>query len=244
MVASLIWIVAIWYAADMLQGAAFRVLACFYDSDERSFVELCQRAGYPTDLGGYYIRQLLQSGYIEKVRRGTYAVLPKGKQHLALVFGKARFAIKPRLAVLLVAQQGDNYVIMRRAVQPFVGSAEWLAGEVQAGESLQDAAGRILHSRTGCEGRPELVGMFRRIDLCDGTVFDDKLFAVHTVTIPASQTIAQSTDLGHMLLCKPTEIVSVSRPGKALLDILRFSQSGTQGIEEHSYIITAADLSA
>jgi len=42
----------------MIQGAAFRVLACFHDQDVRSFTDICERAGYPTDLGGYYLRPL------------------------------------------------------------------------------------------------------------------------------------------------------------------------------------------
>jgi hypothetical protein len=72
----------------MIQGAAFRVLGCFYSRDVRSFAELCQEAGYPTDLGGYYIRQLIKGGYIEKAERGQYRLLAKGKQELAISYGK------------------------------------------------------------------------------------------------------------------------------------------------------------
>jgi hypothetical protein len=122
----------------MVQGAAFRVLACFNDSDTRNFVELCDMAGYPTDLGGYYIRQLLDGEYLQKTGRGQYQILPKGKQQLAFYQGKL-FAIRPRLNVAVIARQGESMVVIRRQVQPFIGAAEWPAGAVAAGEDLQPA---------------------------------------------------------------------------------------------------------
>ena len=131
----------------MIQGAAFRVLAGFYDSDSRNFADLCNRAGYPTDLGGYYIRHLLSGGYIEKAGRGQYRILPKGKQQLALIYGKQSLASRLRVSVAIVARQEGRLAVMRRKVQPFIGAVEWPAGAVNAGEEIQVAARRILQTR-------------------------------------------------------------------------------------------------
>src|SRR6185312_11206028 len=93
-------------------------------------------------------------------------------------------APRPRLCVLLVAQHEGKFVVLRRAVQPFLGIAEWPAGAVHLGESREDAAARITKDRLGCVAEATWVGMFRRIDLFENGVFDDKLFAVHTVALP------------------------------------------------------------
>ncbi len=228
----------------MLQMAAFRILAGFYDSDERSFVDLCASAGYPTDLGGYYIRQLIQGGYIQKVGRGRYAILPKGKQQVALKYHKPFFAPKPRFIVLLVVQQNDRYIVMRRKVQPFIGAAEWIAGEVQMGEQLTGAAERIAMARLGCSGAVRPVGLFRRIDHFDDFTFDDKIFAVHAVTLPASADITHANTWGEMLLLTELEVLAIERPSKSLLDIFRYTRlDNPPPFEEHSYTLQAADLS-
>jgi hypothetical protein len=228
----------------MIQGAAFRVLACFYYRDEMSFVELCETAGYPTDLGGYYIRQLTQAGYIERAERGKYLVLPKGKQQLAFKYGKSMFAPKPRFAVLVIAQQKNQLVLIRRKAQPFIGSAEWLAGEVLMGESILSAANRVTETRLGCSGQPRFIGFFRRTDIYKDTVFDDKLFAVHSALIPDKADIHKTNVIGEITICSETELSKVSKPSKSLIDIFNYSRStnGSQ-IEEHTYPITAADLS-
>lgn len=227
----------------MIQGAAFRILACFYNTDTRSFVEICESAGYPTDLGGYYIRQLVRGGYLEKINRGQYALLPKGKQELAFNYGKRMFAPRPRLMVLLVARRGPQLVLTRRTTQPFIGTAEWPAGAVGAGEKMQEAAVRMLRERVGCAGTPQLVGFFRRVDLYGDTLFDDKLFAVHVVDIQESTTINEQSQTGQIIMCGEADLPNIAKPAKSLLDIYHYSQSSTVGLEEHTYSLVAADLS-
>jgi ADP-ribose pyrophosphatase YjhB (NUDIX family) len=228
----------------MIQPAAFRVLACFYDVDERTFVELCEQAGYPTDLGGYYIRQLVAGGYVSKVDRGVYAISPKGKQQMAFYYGKQLFAPRPRFAVLLVAKQAGRYIVLQRAVQPFLGTTEWLAGVVHMGEPMSEAVARVLKNRLGCKGDFQSVGLFRRTDFFEDAVFDDKLFAVHTVEIAADAIIPTKFEMGDIALLDEAELASVAKPAKSLLDILHYCQNESRApFEERRYEIHAADLS-
>jgi predicted transcriptional regulator len=226
----------------MIQGAAFRVLACFYDNDKQSFTELCSRAGYPTDLGGYYIRQLLEGNFLEKVDRGQYRVLPKGKQQLAFNYGKQLFAPKPRLSIVIIATQGQSFIVLRRKVQPFIGVAEWPAGVVNVGEEVQAAAQRVLRVRLGIEVPMTLCGFFRRIDTYAETLFDDKLFAVHTCSLPEDLQPILATTLGENLLFASDDLQRIDRPSRSLLDILHYAQEDGDKLQEYTYKLTAVDL--
>ncbi len=227
----------------MIRGAALRVLACFFGHDVRSFTVLCEQAGYPTDLGGYYIRQLIRSGHLEKHERGVYGITPKGKQELALAHGKRALLLRPRLAVLLVARQAGKYVILEREAQPFIGRAEWPAMAVDMGRPLADAAKETARNRLGVEAQPIFTGFFRRIDIYDGSVFDDKVFAVHTLELPDDTPIAQNTVTGTLATYSEAALQQLPRPAKSLLDIWQFVSSGSTFME-HTYELQLSDLAA
>jgi DNA-binding PadR family transcriptional regulator len=79
----------------MLQASSFRKLNCYISENTLGFAEICRQAGYPTDLGGYYLRRLVKDGYIEKTGRGQYTISAGGKQQLSLRYGKAPFYLRP-----------------------------------------------------------------------------------------------------------------------------------------------------
>jgi|GEM_PF-885365 len=225
----------------MVQGAAFRILACFYDTEVFGFAELCKKARYPTDLGGYYIRQLIASGHLEKIERGQYRLLPKGKQEIARRYGRKIAELQPRLMVLIVASQGDSCVVMRRERQPFIGVAEWPAGTVSGGETINGAAQRIANDRLGVAAKLETRGFFRRVDRYQDMLFDDKLFAVMQCEIPRGDTIKEASDIGTNVLCAAETLASVESPSRALHDVWRFALSNDD-YAERIYDLTAQDL--
>jgi hypothetical protein len=226
----------------MIQGAAFRVLACFYDQDRASFTTLCENAGYPTDLGGYYLRQLVSGGYVEKIDRGTYGVTAKGKQQLAFHYGKEFFAPRPRMMVLFVPRVGDAYIALKRKVQPFMNTHEWPAGAVNMGEPLEDALVRLETKRLGQSGEHTFHGFFRRTDFYEDTVFDDKLFAVYTCSFPKETILAPSSNIGENIRCSREELFGLKKYGKAFTDVLSFTEKTDPVLEEHTYVITIDDL--
>jgi hypothetical protein len=224
-----------------IQGAAFRVLACFYDQDIRSFTDICERSGYPTDLGGYYLRQLVAGDYVKKLNRGQYSVTTRGKQHLAIHYGKQLFAQNPRLAVIFVIRQGDGYVVLLRTVQPFMHCAEWPAGMVRWGEPLDAAAERVAKSRLGLMPKLHMHGFFRRTDLIEDTIFDDKLFAVYTGTVADGVTISTTTATGVNSIMREDAFKDLAKTSDAFFDVLAFLQKGST-LEEHRYHLSAKDF--
>jgi 8-oxo-dGTP pyrophosphatase MutT (NUDIX family) len=227
----------------MIQAGALRLLAYFHDRETAGFAELCKNAGYPTDLGGYYIRQLTSSGYIEKSARGEYKLLPKGKQELAINYGKRVATQRPRLVVILVTKRKQEFLAMTRRVQPFIGTVEWPAGRVEGGEALEVASARIARERLGIEVEPHLRGFFRRIDMWSGSIFDDKLLAVHSCDLPLKIEPAGKTKFGENKLYSQEELLKIAKPSRSLLDILNYSQSSKTSYTEKIYNLSPTDLS-
>lgn len=228
----------------MIQGSGMRVLECFLTQDTLNFAQLCKAAGYTTDLGGYYIRQLMRGGYLKKGDRGEYTILPKGKQELAQYYGTHRLVSRPRLVLLLVvASQGGRFVAMKRIRQPFINRVEWVAAAINGQETLAEAARRTAKVRLGVDNaEPQLVGFFRRIDMFKDSLFDDKLFAVHRLDLAEDTPVIPASEMGSLALYTQEELERLPTRSRALLDILRFVQKGGGTYEEHFYELDEADL--
>jgi hypothetical protein len=225
----------------MLQAAAYRLLACFETTNERSFVDLCTAAGYPTDLGGYYLRQLVRSDYLDRGERGVYVLTPKGRAQMAVAQDKHQFVNRPRLITLVVAKYADKFVVLRRGRQPFIGVAEWPARAVKLGEPLHVAAAHLATDRLTVMADPRLVGFFRRIDLYDGELFDDKLFAVHTLDLE-SKPERLNVSTGELELHYVGAMPQITKPARSLLDILNYVNQPSAPYVEQVYHLTAVDF--
>ncbi len=226
----------------MIEGGSLRILACFKDCDSYSFTDLCTKAQYPIDLGGYYIRQLVAKDYLSKTERGIYTLTHNGKRELANNHAAFKRSNRSRLTVLIIVRSGESYTLLRRNVQPFIGRVEWPAGAVMAGETLDAAIMRVSSDRVGLtESTPRLHGFFRRIDLYNDEVFDDKLFAVCTVTqgYRKMPTIASVT--GETFSYEAAALADLPGASRALTDILSFSQS-SDTYHEQTYVLLETDL--
>lgn len=227
----------------MALNKSLQLLSCFYYKNVCSFIELCNTGGYSSDLGGYYIRQLIHDGYIEKVDRGQYQILSKGKRFLVANQSSLTAQPRTRMSVALVVKQGDKFVVTERTAQPFIGRIEWPTGSVKSGESLTDAANRIALGRLGSPVSLEFYGFFRRIDMYEQDVFDDKLFAVHIGTLPEIFDVTDHNKAGINRLYTATELRESLSPSRSLVDIFEYTLSDSGEYIEHRYNLQSADLS-
>lgn len=209
----------------MLSGAALKVLVCFDDQNSLNFTEICERANYPTDLGGYYIRQLVAEGCLVKTGRGLYEITAPGKQQLINrgLNSSRRNLARPRLCVMALPILDGQYVIIRRRRQPYIGFAEWPATAVLAGQALQPAIEQLLLDRLQATGQTDFKGFFRRIDTLEKEIFDDKIFAVYTCQLPRGQILADQNQFGKIELVPLTAVGGLAQASPALVDILQFS---------------------
>src|SRR4051812_48901530 len=109
----------------MFNSATYRMLSIFSSDDTLGFVEICKRAGYETDLGGYYLRQLTSGGFVQKIDRGKYSITTKGKRQIALSYHTYDQTFRPRFSIILIARQRGKFVVIHRKMQPFIDVIEW-----------------------------------------------------------------------------------------------------------------------
>jgi ADP-ribose pyrophosphatase YjhB (NUDIX family) len=218
-------------------------LSCFYYKNVCSFIELCNTGGYSSDLGGYYIRQLIHDGYIEKIDRGQYQILSKGKRFLVANQDTLTSRPQTRMSIALVIKQGDKFVTIERTAQPFIGRVEWPTGSVKFGESLKDAASRIAIERLGSSIPLQFHGFFRRIDMYEQDVFDDKLFAVHAGMLPDDYVVTDHNKAGINKLYTAAELQASLSPSRSLIDIFEYTLLDSGSYIEHRYDLKAIDLS-
>jgi predicted transcriptional regulator/ADP-ribose pyrophosphatase YjhB (NUDIX family) len=227
----------------MAINKALQLLSSFYYKNVCSFIELCNAGGYSSDLGGYYIRQLINDGFIEKIDRGQYQILPKGKHFLVTTQDKPTLSRRARMSIALIIARADTYVVTQRTAQPFIGRVEWPTGSVKAGESLAVAANRIACERLEIEPILRFHGFFRRIDTYGEEVFDDKLFAIHTGEVPADSPLLHQSKVGENHTYNKEELIRAISPSRSLIDIFEYAQSKQAAYFEKRYALEPIDLS-
>jgi len=227
----------------MASSKSLQMLSCFYYKNVCSFIEMCNVGDYSSDLGGYYIRQLIHDGYIDKVDRGQYQLLSKGKHFLVTNTEKQPMHRQARMSVALVIRQGDKFAVTHRTAQPFIGRVEWPTGSVKPGESMTDAADRVALARLGTVPQLQFLGFFRRIDTYKDEVFDDKLFAVHIGVLPDDYIVTDHNKAGVNRLYTANELLASPSPSRSLLHIFEYASSNQTNYIEQEYNLEATDLS-
>ena len=224
-------------------SSLMRALRCFSNTDSLGFTELATLLQFETDLAGYYLRRLQRRGLVEKIDRGEYRITPLGKSMLVHSRQLSGLTVTPRVSVMFVLAAHDKYVTIKRTAQPYIGRVEWPTGPVGTGELLHAGAARLARERIGLEIQPVLHGFFRRIDLTNDTIFDDKLFAVHTAALSESQAVNLYTknQVSEVTLHTESDLLQLPNRSKSLLDIFQFTQ-GDSMYAEHTYKLEAADL--
>ena len=227
----------------MLTGATYRLLVLFDDTDRWTFTNLCQAAGYPTELGAYYIRRLIKDGYLQSVARGEYAITPKGSLRITITNGTHVAVPRPRLIVVLVPERGREYVVLRRKIQPFIGKYEWPGGAIEFGESLPVAADRMVARYFDRPYTPTFVGFFRKTERYDGSVFDDKLLAVYRVQIPAAHEVQRQSHTGMLECYSKAQLRTLPQAPQNLLHLHAYATAKTpQPYAEYTYELSPEDF--
>lgn len=223
--------------------SVLRILKCFTDRDTLGFTELAEMLHFETDLTGYYLRKLQSQKLVEKVDRGTYQITPTGKSALVYIRQFVNNTAVPRVSVMLVASYKHAYIVVQRAKQPFLNRVEWPTLSLDSEKSMPQAAQELAMTRLGIEVQPILKGIFRRTDIHENTVFDDKCFAVHTATLNDSQMsqLVMSNEIGEILQLTKLELHELKNAAKSLLDILDFSEYAGS-YREKRYTLSDSDL--
>lgn len=223
------------------EASMLRVLQCYHGHDVIGFVDLARKLGFGTDLTGYYLRRLERKGLVEKIERGSYRITGFGKSVLAHN-AQLNDISRPRVSVLLIAKLGENAIIRKRKIQPFIGQHEWPTRHLPSDESIQEAAATLASRIIEQPVVPVFRGFFRQTDLLsNGALFDDKLFAVHVVNLPPDVSIIEKAKAGSNIAVPIAEIHTISNKSSSLMGIWDFAQ-GRDVYVEKSYCLSTDDL--
>ena len=146
-----------------------------------------------TDQLTFHIKQLLESGIVEKTSDGSYRLTTQGKEYanrFDVDSGPVKMERQAKLAVLVIATRRNGkqreYLMQTRRKQPFFGFRGFITGKIKWGESVADAAARELLEETGLHGTLENKAIQHElIYLKDSNeLVEDKYFYIFRVQEP------------------------------------------------------------
>ena len=151
------------------------------------FAELQKPTGLTSDNFNFHVKRLLEVGFIEKVSRGQYKLTQKGKEYAnKLDTDENTIERQPKVAVLLVIQKGEKYLMQERLKHPYFGFWGCPTGKIRWGETIVEAAARELMEETGLTADLKFCGLYheRAYDQKTKKNLEDKLFHIIHCTNP------------------------------------------------------------
>jgi hypothetical protein len=198
-----------------------RLLLQFNSSQELGFNQLAESIGFGADLTSYYLRKLIIAGAVEKLSRGRYRISSVGRRKIIEISNKLQNISNSRPILMLLIKSGEQYWVVRRQRQPYVGKLEWPTFGFEAGVSVDS---QVRSALGGLDTEScQMIGLFRRIDVVGGVLFDDKLFFVHVVELGTIDIVSLNT-AGEWLALGELDIANQSQKSLSLVDILEFSK--------------------
>jgi DNA-binding HxlR family transcriptional regulator len=159
-------------------------------SPSARFNELMRPTAHTSDTFKFHLRKLMKLDYVHKTTAGDYQLTPKGKEFANNLDEQQRAEQKqPKLSVLIVASRQTvtdqtQYLLQKRARQPFLGYWNEITGPVRWGWTFEEAAQKVFTRQTGMQADFAVHGMRRIRDYSAelGTLLEDKLFVIAEAT--------------------------------------------------------------
>lgn len=172
-------------SAPQLHRTQVSILHSLRYAESKRFTSLMHPTDQTSDTFKFHLRKLVKLGYVTKLDSGKYQLTVKGKEYANVLDEKKRQPKKqPKLAVmLLVTRQVDNgveYLLYRRKVNPFYGYWAAMSDAVIWGETFETAALKRLKKHSGYEADFTLNSMVRIRNNVDdeSEPAEDILFAI------------------------------------------------------------------
>jgi ADP-ribose pyrophosphatase YjhB (NUDIX family) len=168
----------------MLHPVEVSIFYSLRHGETTRFADLMRPTDLTSDDFKFYLKRLVDCGWVQKMPAGGYRLTLTGKELANNLDNVKRTQQKqPKLSVVVIAQRTVNgkveYVFQRRSRQPYLGRWGLLSGPVAWGESFEQAAVRELTKQTGLAATCTVRSFARVVDvLSDGDLLEDKLFAL------------------------------------------------------------------
>jgi len=178
----------------LLHPAHVAILRVLLFTPSARFAELQKASELTSDHFNFYLKQLLDEGYVDKNDDGTYVLTGKGKEFANRFDTDARTVERqPKVAVCLMVRRGDKQLVQQRLKQPYYGYWGRPTGKIRWGETILDAAARELMEETGLVADLEFESVYHKMDInkATGELLEDKIFFIVACNDPRGELIEE-----------------------------------------------------
>lgn len=108
--------------------------------------------GLESNIFMYHLNKLIAGEFVQKTTAG-YELTPAGKHFADRVnLESLKLRIQPKLITILMISHGDDqWLLLERLHQPFIGTKGFPSGKIHYGEALDDAARRELKEKSNLD---------------------------------------------------------------------------------------------
>jgi ADP-ribose pyrophosphatase YjhB (NUDIX family) len=151
------------------------------------YAQLQKPTNLTSDHFNFHIKQLVETGYVEKVSRGKYRLTPRGKEYSNKLDTDANVIERqPKSAVILAIRKGSKWLFQQRLKHPYFEFYGFPSGKIRWGETIIETAARELMEETGLTADYEYKGIYHEqvFQAETGEQLEDKIFHVILCTNP------------------------------------------------------------
>ncbi|MBU0958914.1 MAG: hypothetical protein KKB31_03125 [Nanoarchaeota archaeon] len=147
-----------------------KILNEFHSKEKKKYNEL--KKELPSNKFSYYLKKLIDKGYIEK-KDEFYKITFSGECYLLYLDQKNdSLSLKqPIIDVFLIGVKGNKILFQERGKMPFKGIAMPIGSRVREGKSLFETAENIFYRDTGLKGRIAYKGIIDVKSMKEGNLF-------------------------------------------------------------------------
>ena len=165
---------------------------------QAGYAQLQKPTGLTSDHFNFHIKRLVEVGFVQKVKAGTYKLTPRGKEYAnKLDTDQNTIERQPKAAVLLAIyrRRGSKteYLFQERLKHPYYGYWGFPSGKIRWGETVLETAARELAEESGLQARHQFRGLYHEhtFQKETGELLEDKLFFVVKCTDTSGQLVKE-----------------------------------------------------
>ncbi len=158
-----------------------------------TFAKLQKPTGLSSDHFTFHIARLVELGYVDRVKSGTYQLTSKGKEYAnRLDTDNNTIERQPKVAVILACEREDGlWLFQERLKNPYFGFWGFATGKMRWGESIKETAARELDEETGLTADMRICGVYHEVVRSEESeeMLEDKMFfVVHCTNLQGTLT--------------------------------------------------------
>ncbi len=168
-----------------IHGAQTSILRELLFKPLMGYAELQKPTGLSSDHFNFHIKRLVEVGFVEKSKKGQYALTPRGKEYAnKLDTDQNTIEQQPKTTVILAITRKRNqtteYLFQKRLKHPYYGYWGFPTGKIRWGETVLETAARELMEETGLQAKHVFKGIYHEHVYQEetGELLEDKLFFV------------------------------------------------------------------